>query len=67
VWIDWKAMTRKQATGYPDISDVLLQKAKMRRHRARQSFEEKIEAMEALRERLKPFKEARERRKAKKH
>jgi hypothetical protein len=59
-----KAMTRKRDAAYPDISDVLLEKAEIRRHRAKRSFEEKIEAMEALRERLAPFKEARERPKA---
>jgi hypothetical protein len=55
-------MTKK--TVYPDISDLLEQKAEARRIRAKRSFGEKIAAMEALRERLKPFKEAREKRKA---
>ena len=49
---------------YPDISGILEQKAEARRIRARRSFGEKVAAMEALRERLKPLKEARERRKA---
>jgi hypothetical protein len=55
-------LTKK--TIYPDISDLLEQKAEARRIRAKRSFGEKIAAMEALRERLKPFKEAREKRKA---
>ena len=58
------ALTVEQDPRYPDISDILQQKAEMRRRRANRSFEKKIEAMEALRERLKPLKEARERRKA---
>ena len=49
---------------YPDISDILEEKAEARRIRARRSFGEKIAAMEALRERLKPLKDAREKRKA---
>lgn len=57
-------MTQKKPTAYPDISDVLRKKEEIRRYRASRSFEEKVEAMEALRERLKPFKEAREKRKA---
>jgi len=57
-------MRRKNETTYPDISDILEEKAEIRRHRAKRSFGEKIAAMEALRERLAPFKEARERRKA---
>jgi hypothetical protein len=56
-------MTEKKGA-CPDISDILEEKAKIRRHRAKRSFGEKIAAIEALRERLKPFKEARERRKA---
>jgi hypothetical protein len=57
-------MTQKKPTAYPDISDVLRKKEEIRRYRASRPFGEKIEAMEALRERLRPFKEARERRKA---
>ena len=56
-------MSEKKEPVFPDISDVLERKAEIRRHRAKRSFQEKVEAMEALRERLKPFKEARERRK----
>jgi hypothetical protein len=55
-------MTKK--TVYPDISDLLEQKAEARRIRSKRSFGEKIAAIEALGERLKPFKEAREKRKA---
>lgn len=57
-------MAGEKAPGYPDISDVLERKAEIRRHLAKRSFEEKVDAMEALRERLRPFKEAREKRKA---
>jgi hypothetical protein len=57
-------VSEKKEPVFPDISDVLERKAEIRRYRASRSFQEKIEAMEALRERLKPFKEARERRKA---
>jgi len=57
-------MTQKGKAAFPDISDLLEQKAEARRIRAKRSFGEKIAAMEALRERLKPFKEAREKRKA---
>jgi hypothetical protein len=57
-------VTVENESRYPDISDILEKKAEIRRYRASRSFEEKIAAMEALRERLKPFKEARERRKA---
>ena len=55
---------KKKKPIYPDISDVLEQKAEGRRIRAKRSFAEKIAAMEAFRERLKPFKEAREKRQA---
>jgi len=56
-----KLMTRKAP--YPDLTDLLQQKVEMRQRRAKQSFEEKIEVVERLREQLKPLKEARERRK----
>ena len=49
---------------YPDISDILKAKAERRRDIARRSFGEKIAMMEALRERVAPFKRARERRRA---
>jgi len=43
----------KQAV-YPDISDILERKAEGRRVLAKLSFVEKVERMEALRERLGP-------------
>ncbi|HML13295.1 MAG TPA: hypothetical protein VK456_08320 [Xanthobacteraceae bacterium] len=49
---------------FPDISDILTRKAEGRREIARRSFGEKIAMMEALRERLEPFKRAREARQA---
>jgi hypothetical protein len=49
---------------FPDLSDLLARKAARRRANARRSFGEKIEMMEALRERLAPFKRAREERRA---
>ena len=49
---------------FPDISDILARKAEGRREIARRSFGEKIAMMEALRERLEPFKRAREARQA---
>jgi hypothetical protein len=49
---------------YPDISDLLAQKASARKARAKLSFGEKIERMERLRENLAPFKALREARKA---
>jgi hypothetical protein len=49
---------------YPDISDILRRKAEGRRDIARRTFGEKIAMMEALRERLAPFKQLRERRRA---
>jgi hypothetical protein len=51
-------------TIFPDISDILTRKAEGRRELARLSFGEKIARMEALRERLEPFKRAREARQA---
>jgi hypothetical protein len=51
---------------YPDISDILQRKAEAREENATLSFGEKIARLEALRERLAPFKRAREEREAKK-
>ena len=51
---------KKLAASYPDISDILTRKAKGRRDSARRSFGEKIAAIEALRERIAPMKQARE-------
>jgi hypothetical protein len=56
-------MTRPETT-YPDISDILKRKVEGRRDIVRRSFGEKIAMMESLRERLAPFKRARERRRA---
>jgi hypothetical protein len=56
-------MKRPKAT-YPDISDILQRKAEGRRDIARRTFGEKIAMMEALRERLAPFKRLREQRRA---
>jgi hypothetical protein len=47
-----------------DLAEILARKAQGRHELARRSFAEKIERMEALRERLAPFKELRERRRA---
>ncbi len=49
---------------YPDISDILALKAEGRRERARLSYGEKIDMVERMRERLAPFKRAREERRA---
>jgi hypothetical protein len=55
---------KQPETIYPDISDILQRKAEGRRDISRRSFGEKIAAMEALRERLAPFKRLREQRRA---
>jgi len=55
---------KQSETIYPDISDILKAKAERRRDIARRSFGEKIAMMEALRERVAPFKRAREQRRA---
>ena len=57
-------MSKKPENGFPDISDILARKAEGRREIARRTFGEKIAMMEALRERLEPFKRARESRRA---
>jgi hypothetical protein len=44
---------------YPDISDILAQKALWRRQRAALSFREKLDALDALRERVQPIVQAR--------
>ena len=54
---------KKQRTESPiELSDVLRRKAEGRQEISRRSFGEKIAMMEALRERLAPFKKAREER-----
>ena len=57
-------MSPTKPTNYPDISDILARKAEGRREIAKRSFGEKIAMIEALRERLAPFKRAREERRA---
>ncbi|GLS23620.1 hypothetical protein GCM10007874_66410 [Labrys miyagiensis] len=59
-------MTDKRERHYPDTSDIFRRKAEGRKKLAALSFGEKIARLEALRERLKPFHEARERRRAEK-
>jgi len=44
---------------YPDISDILAKKASGRRQRAALSFAEKLDALDALRERVQPIIQAR--------
>ena len=53
---------KQHGKSYPDISDIFQRKAEGRRDIARRSFGEKIAMMEALRERLAPFKRLREER-----
>jgi hypothetical protein len=47
-------------TKYPDISDILDRKAEGRRERAGLSFAEKLDALDALRERVQPVVQGRE-------
>jgi hypothetical protein len=44
---------------YPDISDILARKAAGRRRRAALSFAEKLDILDALRERIAPIVHAR--------
>jgi hypothetical protein len=53
-------MKEKRTQAYPDVSDILARKAQGRRDISRRSFGEKIAIVEALRERLAPFKRTRE-------
>ena len=48
------------ADEFPDISDILARKAEGRRELAKLDFWEKVRRMEALRERVRFLKEARE-------
>jgi hypothetical protein len=50
---------KSRRTPFPDISDILAQKEDRRRAAAARSFGQKIATIEALRERLAPFKQAR--------
>ncbi len=56
---------KKKVRAAPALKAALAQKTRARKYRAKLSFGEKIERMEALRERLRPFKEAREERRRK--
>jgi hypothetical protein len=49
----------KMDTQYPDISDVLARKAAGRRQRAELSFAEKLDILDALKERVAPLVRAR--------
>ena len=49
---------------YPDISDILQRKAEGRREIVARSFEQKLQMLEAMRDRVAPLREARERRRA---
>jgi hypothetical protein len=53
----------KPDSEYPDISDILARKTAGRRQRAALSFAEKLDILDALRERVRPIIEAREFRK----
>ena len=53
---------QRDSSSYPDNSDILARKRAGRKELARLSFGEKIEMIEALRERLAPLKEVREKR-----
>ena len=48
-----------QLPKYPDISDILARKAAGRRQLAALSFAEKLDALDALRERVQPIIQAR--------
>ena len=55
----------KASQNYPDISDILQRKAEGRREIAARTFGEKIAMVEAMRERITPFKRLKEQRKNK--
>jgi hypothetical protein len=57
-------MNKPAEPAYPDVSDILRRKAEARKERAALPYGEKIAIVEALRERLAPFKRAREEREA---
>jgi hypothetical protein len=57
-------MRDAESSKYPDVSDILARKLEGRRSIAARSFAEKILLIEAMRERLAPFKRAREARRA---
>jgi hypothetical protein len=49
----------KVDSAYPDISDILARKAAVRRQRAALSFAEKLDILDALKERVAPIIQAR--------
>jgi len=53
-------MNMRSTCAHPDISDILARKAEGRRELASRSFGEKIEMLEAMRERVEPIRKARE-------
>lgn len=48
-----------QTTRYPDVSDIIVKKAQGRRGAAARTFAEKLDMLERLRERVRPFRDAR--------
>lgn len=58
-------MNKEPQRNYPDISDILARKAEARKERAELSFADKIAIVERLRERVAPFRRARDERRAK--
>ena len=61
VWRKFRGPMKANATRrYPDNSDILARKAEARRELLALTFGEKIARIEALRERLSPFKTVRE-------
>jgi len=57
----------KRTSQYPDNSVLWAEKARGRRQRAAMSFAEKLRLVDALKERVRPIVEARERRKRETH
>lgn len=57
-------MKERHTEAAAELSDILVRKTEGRREIARRSFGQKIAMMEALRERLAPFKRARQQRQA---
>jgi hypothetical protein len=57
-------VTSAPAKQYPDITEILARKAEGRRERASLSFAEKLDAVDALRDRLAPIVRARQARRA---
>jgi hypothetical protein len=50
---------KRSLSQYPDISDILAQKALGRRKRGQLSFAQKLDILDALKERVEPFVQAR--------